>query len=374
VSRVHLNSDECGEVLEYELQRPYISPDFLSATKESTLAERKAEGSLTLPFGPFSLSEEEQEPPWVWDGFIAPGSLTLLSGWPKVGKTSLIFGLLAALERGEAFLGLPTRPVGVLLLTEERKGTLAGKVQRWSLNGDIRHLRRQQAKDESWPEIVRQAVSYSYEHGLQLLAVDTLAEWAQITNENEAGEVLSAMRPLQEAAAAGLAVLVGSHGRKAPGRHGEAVRGSNAITGAVDIVIEVERSHGFQEENVRILRSVSRYDQTPGDLVVALEEDGYAVLGDAATARQNDEERRFLEELQELEKAATEELAEALDMPASTVRRIAKRLFAREEIGRTGSGKKGDAHVWHAPDFLSTTPDLLVAERKQGDLFGSAEG
>jgi hypothetical protein len=207
------------------------SLEIRSTTKENTVVESKPEGSLTLPFGPFSLSEEEQEPPWVWGGFITPGSLTLLSGWPKVGKTSLIFGLLAALERGEAFLGLPTRSVGVLLLTEERKGTLDGKVRRWNLNGDFRHLRRQQAKDESWPEIVRQAVFYSCEHDLQLLTVDTLAEWAQIQNENDAGEVLAAMRPLQEAAAsAGLAVLVGSHGRKAPGRHGEAVRGSNAMT------------------------------------------------------------------------------------------------------------------------------------------------
>jgi AAA domain len=370
-------SDELLRVLEStnpgpSSNDPYFQPaqrqTFVSATKEKPLAETNLEGSLTLPFGPFSLSEAEDEPPWVWDGFVAPGSLTLLSGWPKVGKTSLIFALLAALERGEAFLGLATRSVGVLLLTEERMGTLAGKVQRWNLNGDVQHLRRQQAKDEPWPEIVRQAVAYSRAQGLELLAVDTLAEWAQITNENEAGEVLAAMRPLQEAAAAGLAVLVGSHGRKAPGRHGEAVRGSNALTGAVDVVIEIERSHSFQEENVRVLRAISRYDQTPGDLVVALTDDGYEARGAPATARAEDEARRILEALGDLEKATTEDLAEATDLHASAVRRIAKGLFEREQLGRTGAGKRNDPYVWHS-EFLSATADCLVAETKQSDLF-----
>lgn len=139
-------------------------------------------------------------------------------------------------------------------------------------------------------------------------------------------------------------------------------------------MIEVERSHSFGEENVRVLRSISRYDQTPTDLVVALEDEGYAVLGDAATARENDQERRFLEALQQLEKAKTAELAEALDMSGSTVRRIGNRLFAREEIGRTGSGGKTDPHVWHVADLRSTTPDSLVAERKQRDLFEGADG
>jgi hypothetical protein len=364
-------SEELLRVLEStdpERVAHFPPPEIHSSRKEKASDERISEGSLTLPFGPFSLLEEEDEPPWVWGGFVAPGSVTLLSGWPKVGKTSLIFGLLAALERGEAFLGLATRSVGALLLTEERNATLAGKVRRWNLNGDVQHLRRQQAKDEPWPEIVRQAVAYSCEHGLELLAVDTLAEWAQIANENEAGEVLAAMRPLQEAAAAGLAVLVGSHGRKAPGRHGEAVRGSNAMTGAVDVVIEVERSSSFQEENVRVLRAISRYDQTPADLVVALTDDGYEARGDAASAKAEADASRVLEAVQGLERATTEELAEAIDLHKSVAAGIAKGLFERGEIGRTGRGVKNDPYVWHS-EIHSSQPDFLRDERKQGELF-----
>ncbi len=139
--------------------------EFVSASKENTVAETNSEGSLTLPFAPISedLEGESDEPAWLWSGYVAPSAVTLWSGWPKVGKTTMLFALLGALEKGEPFLGLPTRAAGVLLLTEERKGTLASKVRRWSLP-HVHRLRRHQARDVAWPDVVRQAVAYSREH------------------------------------------------------------------------------------------------------------------------------------------------------------------------------------------------------------------
>jgi hypothetical protein len=43
-----------------------------------------------------------------------------------------------------------------------------------------------------------------------------------------------------------------------PGRFGEAVRGSNALTGAVDIIVELERSQSFRDPTMRVLKAVSR--------------------------------------------------------------------------------------------------------------------
>jgi hypothetical protein len=140
------------------------------------------------------------------------------------------------------------------------------------------------------------------------------------------------------------------------------------MTGAVDVVVEIERSHSPQAENVRVLRAVSRYDCTPADLVVALTDDGYEARGDPATARAEEEARRILEALHELEKATTDELAEATDLHASAVRRIARGLFQREQLGRSGAGKRNDPFVWHS-EFLSVTADSLVAETNQTDLF-----
>jgi predicted ATP-dependent serine protease len=295
-----------------------------------------------------------------------PGAVTLWSGWPKVGKTTLLFALISSLQDGTPFLGLPTTETGVLLLTEERRGTLVSKVERWNLNGSVHHLRRQQALDAPWSSVIHQATVCCHRYGLGVLIIDTFSEWARIVNENDAGEVLAAVDALQVAAGSGLAVIVASHQRKAPGRFGEAVRGSNALTGAVDVVIELERSLSFRESNVRVLRAVSRFEDTPDDLVVALTDEGYEVRGDSETAKAEEEAESILSALDGLGSATTDDLAETSELHPSKVRRHASKLFEAERIGRTGSGKRNDPFVWHR-EFVSTTGDSLAAETK---LFG----
>jgi predicted transcriptional regulator len=283
-----------------------------------------------------------------------------------VGKSTLLFALIAALQDGSAFLGLPAKQSGVLLLTEERKGTLASKVKRWTLNGSVHHLRRQQAVGETWAGIVHHATAYCHENRLGVLMVDTFSEWARIVNENEAGEVLAAIGALQQAADTGLAVQVVSHQRKSPGRFGEAVRGSNALTGAVDIIVEVERSLTFRDANMRVLRAVSRYDEMPEDLVIALTEDGFEVRGDSEHAQADEDRRHILEAIQQSGSATTKEIAELTGLPNATVSRHAAALYEAEAIGRTGAGKRTDPHTWHS-EIVSPTLDSLVGETS---LFG----
>jgi hypothetical protein len=342
---------------------PDREPEKLSATKENAVAETTPEGSPTLPFAPIRqvLDHEAGKAPWIVEGYVARGSLTLWSGWPKVGKSTLLFALIAALQEGTPFLGIPTQTSGVLLLTEERTGTLASKVERWSLNGDVHHLRRQQALGEPWAEIVRAAAVYCHQNGLGVLVVDTFAEWARIVSENEAGEVLAAIGVLQEAAGTDLAVQVVSHQRKSPGRFGEAVRGSNALTGAVDIIVEIERAPSFRDPNLRVLQAVSRYEETPKDLVIALTEARYEVLGDSEDAQTGEDRRRVLEAIREAGSATTREIAEVTRLPEATVRRHTTALHADGEIGRTGAGKPRGPYVWHA-EIVSATLDSLVAE------------
>jgi Helix-turn-helix domain len=235
-----------------------------------------------------------------------------------------------------------------------------------SLNGSVYHLRRQQAVGETWAGVVHSATAYCHEQRLGVLMVDTFSEWARIVNENEAGEVLAAIGALQQAADTGLAVQVVSHQRKSPGRFGEAVRGSNALTGAVDIIVEIERSLLFRDPNMRVLRAVSRYDETPEDLVVALTEGGFEVRGDSEHAQADEDRRRVLEAIQQAGSATTKEVAELTGLPNATVSRHAAALYEAEAIGRTGAGKRNDPHTWHS-EIVSPTLDSLVGETS---LFG----
>jgi hypothetical protein len=346
-------------------ERVLYRPETLSPTKENPVGETNLEGSLTLPFAPISsvLGREAAGEPWLVRGYAALGALTLWSGWPKVGKSTLLFAFIRALQTGEVFLGAETKESGVLLLTEERTGTLAAKVERWQLDGAVHHLRRQDAFGASWSKVVYDARRCCQQHGLSVLIVDTFSEWARITNENEAGEVLAAIGPLQEAAGSGLAVQVVSHQRKSPGRFGEAVRGSNALTGAVDIIVELERSLTFRDKNMRVLRAVSRYEDTPEDLVIALTDEGYEVRGDSEHAQADEDRRLVLEAIQSAGSGTTKEIAEVTGLPNATVSRHTASLFEANAIGRTGAGKRNNPHVWHS-EIVSPTIDSLVGERK----------
>src|SRR5262245_39124246 len=64
---------------------------------------------------------EAPAPPidWVWQGLIAPRNLTLLTGQPKAGKTTLLSVLLGLRVAGGELGGLAVKPGNTLVITEE---------------------------------------------------------------------------------------------------------------------------------------------------------------------------------------------------------------------------------------------------------------
>jgi DNA-binding transcriptional ArsR family regulator len=332
------------------------------------LAETKEGGSGELPFAPLAplLENVPQEPEWILRGYLAPFAITLLAGRPKVGKSTLVFALLADVTTGEPFVGLGTSRNGVLLLTEERRDTLAEKARVLGLIG-FRHggspiggenesaavhaLMRHDAGDASWPEIVRQAMAHCAQHDLGTLVVDTFDRWTGLKGdaENTAGAVNEAIAPLGYAAAAGLAVLVVSHQRKSTGEFGDAVRGSTALTGGVDIVVELERpprASGLGS-HARVLRAVSRFSSTPDELYLALEDDGFAAIENPEQMQADADRERVLKALEEVgEPTSPQVIAEALELTQPTIRRHLNTLRDRGAVTRTGTGKKGDPYQW----------------------------
>jgi hypothetical protein len=344
--------------------------EFDSGTNGSALPERN-ESPPALPFAllSYTLANVPAEPVWAWDGYLAPGALTLLAGRPKVGKSTLVFALIDALAHGKNFLGRRTRSVGVLLLTEEREGTLAEEARRWELNGSIHVLMRHQAQGCRWADAVAQAVSYCRDHDLGVLVVDTFDKWTGLRGdaENNAGSVLEVLEPLQQAAAAGLVVLLVAHQRKSFGEYGEAVRGSNALAGGVDVVVELERAKQTLATgtSTRVLRAVSRYASTPEELVGELTDGGYDPR-DTIAAEAEAERAQVLETLQALERELTaKELAGETSIGERNVRRHCEGLAEEGLALLRGKGVKGDPHRW----IHSGSADSLVPESNSEALF-----
>jgi hypothetical protein len=127
--------------------------------------------------------------------------------------------------------------------------------------------------------------------GLDLVVIDPLAGFLPGRSENEAGLMLEFLLPLQRLTAAGVAVLILHHPRKQATPAGQSARGSGALTGVADILMEMEPvSIHLEDDRRRRLWAFSRHAGTPTRLVIELTAGGtdYAGLGDFAEPEQSD--------------------------------------------------------------------------------------
>ena len=175
-------------------------------------------------------------------------------------------------------------------------------------------------------------------HEIGLLIVDTWDKWTGLGGEQEnvAGAVNEAMAPLLDVAVE-RAVLVSTHQRKAGGKHGEAVRGSNALAGAVDVLVELERMKGA-DEDARVLYAVSRYVETPAEMGLRFTEDGYE-RGETTEIRTADSRRRVLAALEKLGGGTAKEVGAEADVSESTARRRLRELETDEKEVVSDSSK-----------------------------------
>jgi hypothetical protein len=302
-------------------------------------------------------------PDWIAGPWIVAGGLTELDGRAKAaGKTTLVGHLAAAVLDGVPFLGHSTTATPIVMLTEQAPASLREVLARTRLLGrdDLRLLLWRDARGYTWPDIVAAAIDESRRVGARLLVVDTLPAFAGIRGdaENDAGAALHAISPLQAAAADGLAVLVVRHERKGGGELGDSARGSSAFTGAVDVVIRLTRRPDAPRPTIRYLECLSRFDETPAELVIELTEGGFVVLGTEGAIAFDEARVGILASAPETGEGRTEpELVDAIGGKATTVGQALRHLIAAGEIERTGAGRRGSPYRYRrVPGIVSPDP------------------
>jgi hypothetical protein len=214
---------------------------------------------------------------WIWDGYLAPGLVTVLAGKGKyAGKSTLLFGLLKALETNAPdFLGQALTPTPVVYLSEEPDSLLVEKINRFGLDTDrVRFwTRREMYPKRPFDVVVRNAVREAKSVGAKLLIVDTLTAWSglQDDQENNPGAVQSiVMDPLMAATNEGVAVLMTHHTRKGTNpRTFDEMRGSTAIVGSVDIPCLLFDPGRNTRERI-LLSEKTRSERTPERLHLVL--------------------------------------------------------------------------------------------------------
>ena len=191
---------------------------------------------------------------WVWDQLAAPGFLTLVSGRPKAGKSTLLFGLCAALRTGQPFLGMPTRPTKTIYCTEERWSSYDSKAK---LFGDPDYLYLYEHKAGLDLAGLCEALAHdAADYGAGLVIIDTWTKWARFGSGslNDADSVRVQMGHLEHLAST-VAVMAVGYQRKGEGEFGEGVMGSTEIVGRADVIMELRR-----KDDERLLEIIGRTD------------------------------------------------------------------------------------------------------------------
>jgi hypothetical protein len=322
---------------------------------------------------PITAIGPSRPPDWVWEGYMARGYITLLTGLWKGGKSTLLAHLIRDLCRSSGLAeGLPQ--IKVLVVSEESPSIWTKRRDELALTEQLHLVCRPfkgRATADDWQELIRliEASVKAEDYGLVIL--DTLAALWPVMDENNATDVLTALMPLVQITSARAALLLVHHPRKGDATEGQATRGSGALPGFVDVILELRR-YAAQDpgDTRRVLTAYSRFDETPAETVLDLTGEGYVVLGDRASTKEAARRAAALELLPPEGPGKTpdeihDEWPTGPKPGKRTVEKDLAALFAAGRCGRSGSGHKGDAfRYWKGSECVSRTHSSLRARNE----------
>ncbi|MEK6801910.1 MAG: AAA family ATPase [Nitrospirota bacterium] len=308
-------------------------------------------------FAPILASDLLAETPelthWILEDFFPVGSLALLAGKPKEGKTTLTYEAAVNIAQGRPFLGRTTTKCGVLILAveEHRRDVQLRLHALGAANLDNLHLSIGPLSPS--PTLFSDMRAFVKDKGIKLIIIDTLAAFWRVENENDASEMTRAVKPLLHLARdSGACVLLIHHARKSEGSHGDEIRGSGALFSLVDVALVMKR---HSVENQRLLQAQSRYPETPSELVLELREAGYVALGDPASIGKAAKLEKLISILSD-----DWEDGEAVAKRAGLSRRDGSRLLGilveQGKANRNGKGRKADPYTYRRSSFLAGPP------------------
>lgn len=214
------------------------------------------------------LSDLLAEPDETVDYLVADrvpcGSVVILAGKPKAGKSTAARALALEVARGGSWLGcacLP-RPVWYLALEDKRSEVRRHFRMMGAGAEPVRFVFRQPADDL----IARLHTLAAREHP-GLIVVDTLQRLIKANDLNDYAETTAKLTPiLTLARETGAAVLLVHHAGKAERQGLDAVLGSTALAGSADNVLILSRTDRY-----RLLSSIQRIGPDLPETVITLD-------------------------------------------------------------------------------------------------------
>ena len=293
------------------------------------------------------LTEVEDAVPWIVEGYLGRGLLTLLGGVPKVGKTTLAYDIAQAVAVSNPILDRATAHAKVLIVAaEEHRRDV---VNRFRLS-DVNFGGTIDIQLGALPfshGVLTEMARYIRDHDIGLVVIDTIHSWWGVQDENASAKVLEAGKVLlQGVRASNAAWLVIVHSRKTGGEAGMDIRGSNALVGLADIALSLKRTNTSR----RSLQAVTRYRETPRDLIVTYRHGVYEALG----SKDDVERRQHIKALREhlSEWRTVDSLINLTGYSKREVNLCLEKL--KGSLDRRGNGVKGDPFLFRLIPYLVT--------------------
>lgn len=305
------------------------------------------------PETPAQLIEHAAEQTeWLWQGIIPARHLTLLAGREKQrgGKSTLLFALISHMLRGKPFINRETKPQRILYLSEETRESVRDKLITFGiedtdslllltreafLGGTRGALLRHQSEIE---QIVKR-------HNIGMLIVDTFQSFSAIRGdgENSVGEIQAALAPLVKLSSQGVGAIVVHHHNKSEGEP----RGSTALTGAVDVILNISRKGGEHAQNRRILEYEGRFGVGVIEYGYNPEIGEYTYYGSPRESDSKITQQQVLTALLKVGSSLSEaEIREELggSIAQQRVNEALNALMQAGTITRIGAGKRGNPY------------------------------
>ena len=352
----------------------------MKSPREDAAEAWKAPDSIPAPIGndpagiefravPLSELGPDEPIAWVWQNFVARGHTTLFTGLWKAGKSTMIAHLLRDLASGAGLAqGVP--PCEVLVISEESRSIWRRRRDELGIGDHVRVVIRpflSKVSPQQWERLVAWIADQVREEGFGLVVIDTISGVWPVLNENDAVEVTSALMPVHRITDAGAGLLLVHHPRKGDAKEAQASRGSGALSGFVDTIVELRRyAPDDGTDHRRTLTVYSRIGESGIDTVLELGDEGYAVLGSGADVRGGDRSEQISGLLPIGGPGITvEELHERYPAPAPGVRTLRGDLKAgieKQRWVRVGTGTRNDAYQYYrVPELDSGNPSSLDA-------------
>lgn len=186
---------------------------------------------------------EDFEPPeYLVDDLLPEQALVMLWAPPDSYKSFVALDWCASVATGRPWLGREVQRAPVLYVAGEGAGGLRKRVKAWKVarKASCPDLHLSTAGTDLHDDENRAGLlAYVLEHGIKLVVMDTLTATFPGLRENDAedmGTLIAQVAALRDET--GATVVIVHHSRK----DGSTYRGSSALLGGMDVVLEVKRT------------------------------------------------------------------------------------------------------------------------------------